>query len=286
MPSLLAPSVVGPLTDATSALPQLRASQFRAIQALAHRISGIHLPAGKEGLVRSRLARRLRRLGLRDFDTYLKFLRTDTSGNEIPHLIEALTTNKTSFFREPRHFQYLADHVLPDALAEGRPLRFWSAGCSSGEEAYSLAMLVQRHSLGRRTDVRILATDIAAGMLDRARRGEYDEKHIERLPDGYRQYFEPVRRRQSGHVAVRAPVRELVRFARLNLMAEWPMRGPFDAILCRNVMIYFDKPTQQLLVEHFEGVLRPGGHLFVGHSESLSGVKHSLRFVQPAVYRR
>lgn len=273
---------------AGTTVPPLSAAQFREIRDLTYRICGIHLPAGKEGLVQSRLARRLRLLQLTDFDQYISHVRADAGGTEVSHMIDALTTNKTNFFREPRHFEYLAERVLPEARERGEPLRIWSAGCSSGEEPYSLAMLIVDDPRARHPDARILATDIASDILDRAREGVYDERQLEGVSEARRRaHFEPVRA-GAGEPKwrVRDPLRSLIRFARLNLMGEWPMRGPFDVILCRNVMIYFDKPTQERLVERFAALLRPGGHLLVGHSESLSGIRHGLRFVQPAVYMR
>jgi chemotaxis protein methyltransferase CheR len=268
-------------------LPTLSSAQFDDIRDLTYQVCGIHLPAGKEGLVQSRLARRLRQLGLSGFDEYLALLRSHAGRAEMSNMIDALTTNKTSFFREPRHFEFLAEHVLPATLGAGRPLRIWSAGCSSGEEPYSLSMLAQGAMRGRRSDVRILATDIASDILGNARTAVYEERQVETVPEPFRRdHLELVEQGPPARFRVREGVRAAVRFARLNLMGQWPMRGPFDVIFCRNVMIYFDKKTQEHLVGRFEALLRPGGYLFVGHSESLSGIRHGLRFVQPAVYER
>jgi chemotaxis protein methyltransferase CheR len=201
--------------------------------------------------------------------------------------VDAISTNKTSFFRESAHFDYLRLHVLPELLASGRPLRFWSAGCSSGEEPYSLAILLHEMAsdLDRR-DVRILATDISTAMLARARAGVYDTAALADLPDAaLRRYFVRAPGATERH-RVGPRVASVVRFARLNLIGEWPMRGPFDVIFCRNVMIYFDRPTQARLVRRFHELLAPHGQLLVGHSESLTSLEHRFRYVQPAVYAR
>lgn len=267
---------------------ELGPSQFDEIRELTYRIAGIDLRDGKQSLVQSRLTRRLRRLGLPDFGSYLTHLRQDSSGVELAEMIDALTTNKTSFFRESRHFEFLTEHVLRPAAAERRQLRFWSAGCSTGEEPYSLALsvLAVNAPAAVRSEVRILATDISAEVLAKARKAVYDERQVADVPphvlrSGFRQVS-----RQPAQWQVDDEARALVRFARLNLMGDWPMRGPFDAILCRNVMIYFDKPTQERLVQRFSDLLAPGGYLIVGHSESLTGVRHRLRYVRPAVYVR
>lgn len=270
-----------------SGLPTLSAEQFAAIRDLTYQVCGINLPGGKEGLVQSRLSRRLRKLDMSGFDAYLVLLRSHAGRTEMSNMIDALTTNKTSFFREPRHFEFMAEHVLPATVGAGRPLRIWSAGCSSGEEPYSLSMLAQGAGRGRSHDMRILATDIASDILDNARAAVYEARQLESVPEALRrEHLELVEHGPPARYRVSAAVRAPVRFARLNLMGRWPMRGPFDVIFCRNVMIYFDKKTQEHLVGRFEALLRPGGYLFVGHSESLSGIQHRLRFVQPAVYER
>jgi chemotaxis protein methyltransferase CheR len=276
-PSIAAPPLAG--------TPELGDGEFRAISALTKRVAGIHLQPGKDGLVRARLAKRIRALGLAGFPAYLRHVEQDESRAELKALIDALTTNKTSFFREPQHFDYLRDVVLPSLAGQGRAPRLWSAGCSSGEEAYTLGMVLRDglpEPLAR--DARILATDISARVLECAERAVYAPELLADLRrDLVRRHFVQL---PTGEWRVAEPVRRLVRVARLNLMGAWPMRGPFDAIFCRNVMIYFDKPTQGALVERFWEQLAPGGHLFVGHSESLTGVSHRFRFVRPAVYVR
>jgi chemotaxis protein methyltransferase CheR len=265
---------------------ELSPAEFEKISQTIYRLCGICLAPGKEGLVKTRLSKRLRALGLGGVKEYLEYVERDSSQKERATMIDLLTTNKTSFFRESQHFDFLCQRVLPGLQATNRPVRFWSAGCSSGEEPYSLAILLHEHLPDmERRDARILATDISARMLTKAREAIYDEDVVSDLPSLLlRQYFVCVRTQPTRAYRVSDKVRALVRFARLNLMEAWPMKGPFDAIFCRNVMIYFDKPTRQRLVQRYYELLMPGGHLFVGHSESLTALSHSFRYVQPAVY--
>ena len=275
--------VVMPADPATFGAPALDARHFARVAALLKEVAGINLQPGKEGLVRARLARRLRALDLDGFGAYLDHVEADTTHAELREMVDALTTNKTSFFREAQHFDYLAATVLPAIAAERRAPRLWSAGCSTGEEPYTLAMVLRdalAESLAAAT--RILATDISARVLERAGAASYTPEMVAELPDALvRRHFAAA---PDGQWTVAEPTRRLVRLARLNLMGPWPMRGPFDAIFCRNVMIYFDKPTQAALVTRFWELLAPGGHLFVGHSESLTGMAHAFAYVQPAVY--
>ncbi len=269
----------------------LTAAQFREISRTVYEIAGIQLREGKEGLVRSRLAKRLRALELPSFEAYLERVRADA--RELAEMVDQLTTNKTSFFRESAHFDFLRDRVLP-TLGAG-PVRIWSAGCSSGEEPYTLAMILRdAWADADRRDVKILATDISRRVLATAQAGVYPDALMEEVaPDLLRRHWTrsaatPAGGRPDSGTGWRAgdALRKLVTFAPLNLMGKWPMRGPFQAIFCRNVMIYFDKPTQQALIERYYDLLAPGGHLFVGHSESLSALTHRFAYVQPAVYRK
>lgn len=263
----------------------LTPDQFGTLSALVHRSSGIHLHQGKLGLVQSRLAGRLRELDTSDVDMYLAGLAAPGGEVEVARLVDALTTNKTGFFREPQHFTLLRS-LLPELQQDGRRLTVWSAGCSSGEEAYTLA-LVLADAIGTDADIRILATDISARMIERARAAVYTEDAIEPVHPLLRQrWIRCVQPRHPRSYEIAPEVRNLVRFARLNLMGPWPMRGTFDLICCRNVMIYFDKATQQTLVQRFAEKLRPGGYLFTGHSESLAGLEHTFHYVRPAVYQR
>jgi chemotaxis protein methyltransferase CheR len=272
-------------TIPAAAAPELSPADFRHIAALVRGVAGLNLRPGKEGLVRARLSRRLRALGLDGFPAYLARLRADPGDAELRAMVDALTTNKTSFFREARHFDHLATSVLPVLAVAGRAPCLWSAGCSTGEEPYTLAMVLRdtlpEPLLGL---ARILATDISARVLDHAAAARY-------APDAVADVPEALRRRHlvceaDGRWRVVPELRRLVHLARLNLVGEWPMRGPFDAIFCRNVMIYFDRPTQARLVARFRALLAPGGHLFLGHAESLTGLAPGFAYAQPAVYRR
>lgn len=275
-----------PATATTSTQPgdaTLAPEHLVRIASMLHGYAGIRLREGTERLVRARLARRLRALGLADFDAYLAHVAADRTRDEFREMVDALTTNKTSFFREHAHFDVLRDDVLP---ACSGPIRLWSAGCSSGEEAYSMAMvLLESLEPAVASQARILATDISHRMLAVARAGRYPAETLADVPTPLRRrYWRPVD--GGGRHEAGPALRQLVRFGRLNLMQPWPMRGPFDAIFCRNVMIYFGKSTQQQLIERFWELLRPGGYLFVGHSESLGGLSHAFRYVRPAVYAR
>ncbi len=263
---------------------EISPAQFTRITQVLHEHAGIRMREGKEGLVRARLAKRLRKLGLPDFDSYLDFVEKEPSRREFAEMIDALTTNKTSFLREASHFDYLRDAVFPTLAG---PVRIWSAGCSSGEEPYTLAMLCnESFSDIARRDVKILATDLSHRVLATAKAGSYPAENMSDVPSAWMQKYWGRARDPQGRETFEAGanLRRLVHFAKLNLMEKWPMQGPFDAILCRNVMIYFDKATQQQLIERYWALLRPGGHLFVGHSESLTGLTHRFRYVQPAVY--
>ncbi|RPI28128.1 MAG: protein-glutamate O-methyltransferase CheR [Acidobacteria bacterium] len=265
-------------------VPNLTSDQFDKIRALLYRLCGINLVPGKEGLVKTRLTKRLRVLGLKSFEGYLKHLEANPS--EITTMVDFLTTNKTSFFREIHHFDYLRDSFLPPYKEKPCRIRFWSAGCSSGEEAYSVAILFKEEfSDLRRWDIRILATDISTRMLQKARDAVFEEDCLQEVPGLWRQkYFLCCQNKEPRRYGIRDDIKAMVRLARLNLMDEWPMRGPFDVIMCRNVMIYFDKPTQEKLVGRFWDLLAPGGLLLVGHSESLTTFPHKFHYAQPAVY--
>ncbi len=264
---------------------ELTEKQFRKVSHLIYRLCGINLKEGKQALVRARLMKRLRALKLPSFDAYLKYVESDSGLQEFSFLIDAITTNKTSFFREPEHFNYLRDEILPKL--KGRRLRFWTAACSSGEEPFSLGILLWEYLPDIEfKDVKILATDISSRMLEKARLSTYGEEDIRHLPRMLLQkYFTKVQESPRGY-QVSSPIRTMVRLARLNLMDSWPMKGPFNLIFCRNVMIYFDKSTQETLINRLWNYLEPGGHLFVGHSEGLSSISHKFRYVRPAIYRK
>lgn len=265
---------------------RLSPAQFEKISSIVYGLAGIRLGAGKEELVKARLLRRLRVLGLHNFTAYLEYLERPENAPELACMIDALTTNKTAFFREPDHFAFLTAHVLP--RLEERKLRIWSAGCSTGEEPYSITMCL-RDALPdfEDWDIKILATDIAGRVLEAAKRGSYQDEALGGLnPLSLQKYFTCTRRNPPRVYTVMDELRAPVRFAKLNLMGHWPMTGPFDVIFCRNVMIYFDRETQQQLVDRFYTLLSPGGYLFTGHSESLAGLSTSFHYVKPAVHKK
>jgi chemotaxis protein methyltransferase CheR len=266
---------------------ELKDAQFFKVKQLLYKVCGIDLKAGKEGLVKSRLSKRLRSLGIDSFEAYLDYVEKDEGQQELYTLVDAMTTNKTNFFREDRHFDFLAQQLLPQ-WKDRKQMRLWSAACSSGEEPFTLGMVLRENLPDIASmDVRILATDISNRVLAVARAGVYDQERIDEVPAQLRQkYFTCVETGSQKRYEIDSSLKSLVRFARLNLMDRWPIRGPFDVIFCRNVMIYFDKKTQAKLIGRFYDLLRPGGHLFVGHAESLTGISHSFRYVQPALYVR
>lgn len=250
-------------------------ADFARIAALVRRHLGITLADSKRPLVYSRLARRLRALRLDGFSAYLDLLASPEGGAEREELISAVTTNVTAFFRESHHFDTLRGAALPaliDRARAGGRVRLWSAGCASGEEAYSLAAtLTAACPDACRRDIRILATDIDRAVLARAEAGLFPAEAARPLaPDLSRLIFP-----RDGHgpagLTVAEPLRRLIRFRRLNLVEPWPMRGPFDVIFCRNVMIYFDRPAQEEIWQRLSALLAPGGWLMIGHSERVSG---------------
>lgn len=268
-------------------------SEFRLISDLVYRHCGINLHDGKKELVRARLAKRLRLCNIASFSEYIDYVLKDSSGREFGHLVDCVSTNLTSFFREMQHFDYLRMTFLPQLLdrkrrKESNRIRAWSAGCSSGEEPYSIAIVLLEMTEGQgRWDIKVLATDISTAILEKAQRGIYDEERIAPLSPAQRTSFLNSRRENGRHFfEVNARLRDVVLFRYLNLMADWPVRGPVDFIFCRNVMIYFDKPTQQKLITRFYHLLDSGGVLFTGHSESLTGIDHAFKYIKPTIYMK
>ena len=262
---------------------------FQALRVLVKSLTGIHLSDQKRELVYGRLTRRLRALQLRSFAEYRERLERDEQ--EVAELCNAITTNLTSFFREPHHFQYLRDHVLAPLAADRsgeRRLRIWSAGCSTGEEPYSIAMtILEALPEPDRWDVRILATDLDSDVLERARRGMYPADRTQSLSPARLERFFRERQEAGGVCHQIAPeVAALVTFKQLNLIHALPMRGPLDAIFCRNVVIYFDKETQRDLFARVARLQRPGDILFLGHSESLFKVCDSYALIGKTIHRR
>jgi chemotaxis protein methyltransferase CheR len=259
--------------------------EFRRICALVRERAGIELGETKRPLCQTRLIRRLRALNLTSYTDYVALL-DDPNSPEHDELVNALTTNVTAFFRELHHFEMLANEVLPALKARGRRVRLWSAGCSSGEEPWSLAMVV-REVFGDGMDVKILATDIDTQVLAHARAGIYTDEQVAPVAGTRRQRF--LARgagANRGLWRVADELRGLVTFNQLNLFDPWPMRGPFDVISCRNVIIYFDVPNKTKLVRAYHDKLHPGGHLLLGHSESLPTGISGFTNVGRTTYRK
>ena len=283
-----------PLLHDTQTMMRLREfdfgnHDFEALRRLVKQLTGINLSDQKRELVYGRLARRLRALQLQSFAQYRDLLAQD-GGREIAQFCNAITTNLTSFFREPHHFDYLRDQVLAPMANSGaaRRLRIWSAGCSTGEEPYSLAMtILEALPDVHRWDVRILATDLDSDVLERGRRGVYTEERLKNLTLQRRTRFFRERREREGLCYEVAPeLKSLITFKQLNLMHALPMRGPLDAIFCRNVVIYFDKDTQRDLFSRVAQLQSSGNLLFLGHSESLFKVSEQYALIGKTVYRR
>jgi chemotaxis protein methyltransferase CheR len=262
-------------------------ADFQALSKIAYEHAGIMLPEAKKNLLYGRLSRRLRTLGLPSFEEYRQYLK-ENSAEELQLFINALSTNHTKFFREQHHFEhFVSDVVAPFLRAHptGGRLRVWSAGCSSGEEPHTIALILHAEikDLASR-DVRILATDIDTDVLRKAAQGIFSAEAVSAVPAKYRA---PLAKADGDNVAIDRKVCSLISFGHLNFMDDrWPMRGPFEAIFCRNVMIYFDGPTKTKLVDRFTDLLRVGSWLYIGHSESLLGSHPRLKLAGRTIYRR
>ncbi|HUK17269.1 MAG TPA: CheR family methyltransferase [Bryobacteraceae bacterium] len=268
---------------ALAEVPPLGPAEFEQIRRLAYRACGLDLKAGKEDLVNSRLLRLLRDGRFRSFHEYYRSVLEDRTGAALAHMIDALATNHTSFMREPEHFDFLRAHAAELAPSRGT-FEVWSAGCSTGEEVWSLACLLDQVLPGSRTCIR--GTDISNKALAVAGQAVYSAERCRPLPAGWlARYFEP-QAGPAGQYRVSAALRERAVFRRLNLIERLYWAQQFPVIFCRNVMIYFDRPTQAEVVRQLERALEPGGYLFIGHAESLARIPHSLEYVRPSVFRR
>jgi chemotaxis protein methyltransferase CheR len=266
----------------------LKPREFRQISELAYERFGLDLKRGKEALVAARLGKSLRQLGFENFTDYYQHVVADSTGEALIELIDSLTTNHTSFLREKSHFEFLA-RAAAEELCEIRMLEIWSAACSSGEEPYSISMCLAdqlARSPGGR-GFRILATDISTRVLSIARRAVYPAERFCELPEAWRRaYLLRGEGQCRGFYKIKPEIAQRVEFGRLNLIEPFRHPRPFHVIFCRNVIMYFDKPTQQNIIQRLSQSIEPGGYLFVGHSESLTGVEHDLLYLRPAVYRK
>jgi len=261
---------------------ELKEKEFAQFRDLIYLIAGISMSPAKKPLVTSRLTKRLKHHGLASFGEYFQMITAASGKAELQMAVDLLTTNETHFFREPKHFDFLRQRILP-ARKPGKPLRIWSAACSSGEEPYSIAMVADE-VLGS-APWEIVASDLSTRMLEKARTGLYP---IERLPEIPRHYLSNYCLKgtgtQDGTLLIERKLRERIQFMHHNLTGTPPKLTEFDAIFLRNVMIYFDQNTKRQVVSYLLSLLRPGGYFLVGHSETLNGINETLRLVQPAVY--
>ena len=262
---------------------------FNAIREIVYEKSGISLSESKEALVRARVGKRMRTLGLTSHKEFLDAVLADESGEEIVLLLDAISTNVTSFFREDNHFDFIRE-VFTGWLDSGqRRFRFWSAASSTGEEPYTLAMVLHDASTGYgNVDIKILATDISTGVLAKCMKGRYEEAKLKKVPKALlNKYFDRENDSGSIYYNVRPLLKKMLVVRRLNLAEPpFPMRGPIDNVFCRNVMIYFDNTVRKRLLDDIYRLLKPGGYLMVGHAESLTGMVSDFKSVRPAIYTK
>ncbi|MGV1099899.1 CheR family methyltransferase [Thiovibrio sp. JS02] len=271
---------------------QLTDEQFKKFSDLVYEKTGIYLKPEKKELLNARLGKRLRATAISSFKDYYDYVIRDKSGEELIHLIDSVSTNFTSFFRENSHFEILTSKVLPGFVLEGRgknkEVLLWSSACSSGEEPYTMGMVVEDFACqhpGFR--YRIMATDISTRVLAHAKQGVYADDRITKVPKPLlKKYFQRGVGKSEGYVKVKDNLRRVVHFERFNLMGDFPWRDSIDVIFCRNVMIYFNRETQQELVNKFYQALSPGGYLFIGHSESITSLKHSFTQIDATAYQK
>ena len=265
---------------------------FDFIAGLIKSKAGIVLNDSKINMVYGRLSRRLRALGMTNFGQYCDLVASPEGKDELMMFTNSLTTNLTKFFREAHHFEHMTNSLLPDVVDKAkqtgkRRLRIWSAGSSSGEEPYTIAMTVLDYMKDiHKWDARILATDIDTNMLDTSRKGIYTAERVENIPSHLQKMFVHPSSEEPGKFQMSPKLQSLIAFKSLNLLERWPMKGPFDAIFCRNVIIYFDRETQKNLIERYADLLAPGGILYVGHSESLFDVTKRFKLLGQSIYQK
>ncbi len=264
---------------------------FNKYRRLIYEKAGISLSDEKKELLNARLGKRLRACGLSSFAEYYDLITRDKNSEEFTQFINSVSTNYTSFFREKAHFTALTDRLLPSleqgAVAGRRPLTVWSAACSSGEEPYTIAMVLEEYFRGRGNAFQILATDISTRVLDVARRGVYAADQVSPVSrELLKKYFKRGVGRSAGYVKVKPVLQKNIRFQQFNLMGQFPWREEIHVIFCRNVMIYFDRQTQAQLVNKFYDCLVPGGYLLIGHSESISSLEHRFKQLEATIFRK
>lgn len=273
--------------EGSTAVRPLTSKEFEQFRDLAYTTFGLDLKEGKEQLVSSRLGKLISKANFTSFKDYYDHVVADKTGESLLAMVDALTTNHTSFLREPAHLEFLSEQIVPE-LAKRDRVRIWCAASSTGEEPYTLAFTVlEALPAGNRARVEIVASDISTRVLEIAQRGVYAADRLHGVPPALQsKYFLRGEGRSRGFYKIKPELRKLVEFRRVNLVEPYPEMDPFPVIFCRNVMIYFDKPTQERVVHRLAQYLEPGGYLFIGHSESLMGTNQPLDYVRPAVYRK
>ncbi|MDR1535408.1 MAG: protein-glutamate O-methyltransferase CheR [Planctomycetota bacterium] len=269
---------------------------FNQISKYVYEKTKITLGKNKKELVRARFGKIIRQRGMSGFREYLHWVQSDVSGDAIREMMNAISTNLTSFFRENEHFVFLSGTLIPEIARNPASraggmirLRGWSAGCSTGEEVYTMAMVISEAVTRlEEWDIKLLATDIDTNVVAHGQRGIYEQDRLEGVkPSLIGKYFTPCPNEKGRKsYQTKEVLRRMITFRHLNLFNDWPFRHKFNFIFCRNVMIYFDRPTQENLINHYYEVLNPGGYMFIGHSESMSGVSHKFEYVKPTIYRR
>jgi len=271
-------------SGAVSALPMLHDHEFERFRALIHRIAGIALSPVKKPLVCSRLGKRLKHLGMSSYSEYYRMISDPMEAAELQLAVDLLTTNETHFFREPKHFDYFRQHILP-MHRRGRSMRVWSAACSSGEEAYTIAMLLDE-AIGA-DPWEIVGTDLSTRVLEKARRGVYPEERVAEVPRHYlSRYCLKGQGTKTGTMLIEKKLRDRVQFFQHNLTSPPPPLGEFDVIFLRNVLIYFNQETKRQVIGYLLPLLKKGGHFLVSHSETLNDIPSSLNLVAPSIYRK
>jgi len=267
---------------------RMKASTFNRLRELIYDRSGITLGTNKESLVKARLSKRMRKLGIDRYEAYLDLVINDKTGLEMQDLLDAISTNVTSFYREPEHFEFMKTVIKERTKSGVNHLRVWSAACSSGEEPYTLAIEIMEAIGGKPSDVKILATDIAPSVLKTGLKGEYSQEKIASVPRHLQAKYFTKKEAQGKCVhTISDRARDLVLFRQFNLNTfPYPIRGPLDFIFCRNVMIYFDRPIRARIVNEFSRLLRPGGYLFLGHAESLAGISEGYKSIKPSIHMK
>ncbi len=279
----------GSMKNPPAHVGELSNNAFAQLRKIIYDQSGISLNDGKAAMIKARVSKRLRRLELSGFDEYIQYLAADKSGEELSNLLDVVSTNVTSFFREGHHFEFL-NSLIKNWMSMGqKKVRIWSCGCSSGEEPYSIAIeLLEAAGTGKQRDFKILATDIASSVLKSCLHGEYDAADIAGIPaQRLNKYFDKSQKDNGNFYTAGSALKDMVLVRQFNMMSfPYPLRRQLDIIFCRNVMIYFDRPTKMRIIDEFHRLIKPGGYLFIGHAENLPDATAKFFTVRPTIYQR